>query len=654
MSVVKTKSIEQSQYPRQAAIFLFIGLSLAQGFLVAGEEIDPDTRNVHDPAMIFDGSYAYVYSTGIGNYLEVRRSSDLLEWEHLGDVFSSIPQWVRNKISGVGNLWAPDITYHNGKYYLCYSASTFGSQTSLITLLSNDTLDPFSPDYEWVDEGEIIDSPPDSGSHTYNAIDGTFVRDAGGNMWLVFGSYWDGIMLTPLNSVTLKPTTSPPTIYHIAHRSSSPAIEAAYITYRNGYYYLFVNFDACCQGVDSTYKIVVGRSISIFGPYTDKNGHSMMNGGGTLFLDSEGRWIGPGHAAITKINRQEYFSYHAYDGLANGNPTLRINEFSWDEDGWPALGDPVVQSPPPVPQGPTVVHWNFEDGVPGTLFDNIGSEQVGAVDLSVNGFNMYAQDEDGRPSFSAQGQTPSGFGLSARFDGNQNGSATNLMLNRWSPKEWTIELAVKLDTLNGWQTMIGRDGSAHGDIEADFYFQKNDFNNRFRVNIETVGGQRYILDANFIPEAEQWYYLAAVCDGISITMYTDKLDSGGSQVVGSITLNPENDNALASGVYNWTFGRGWFNGNPVDYFTGNLDHIRFSDYALTPEEFLSNQCGAWGYLENDMDYNCRVAMSDLVILSNQWDGTLSAFESLAMQWLGTTDPLIDGAIKGTVGGPDPH
>ena len=127
------------------------------GCVLAEEAVDPDTRHVHDPAMIYDGSYAYVFSTG--DELAIRRSSDLKQWEYVGRVFSSIPQWIQNKIPGVSNLWAPDVTYHNGRYYLCYSASTFGSQTSLIALASNETLNPYDPDYEWVDEGEILDSP---------------------------------------------------------------------------------------------------------------------------------------------------------------------------------------------------------------------------------------------------------------------------------------------------------------------------------------------------------------------------------------------------------------------------------------------------------------------------------------------------------------
>lgn len=658
MSVMKRNSILQDKYPLCFAVFLLFVFVLTS--TISAEDIDPDTRNVHDPTMIYTGEYAYVYSTGITGILEMRRSSDLLNWQHFGNVIPDIPAWVQSEISGVSNLWAPDITWHNGKYYLCYSASTFGSPTSLIALLSNETLNPSDPDYEWVDEGKIIDSPPVSGSLDYNAIDGTFVRDENGDMWLVFGSYWDGIMLTPLNNTTLKPTTSPPTIYHIAHRMASPAMEAAYITYRNGYYYLFVNFDTCCDGVNSTYKIMVGRSADITGPYVDKNGYSMMIGGGTLFVVSDGRWIGPGHAAITGIQGQEYFSFHSYDAEANGNPTLRIHELSWDQNAWPVLGDPVADSPPDPPtppQGPVVAHWNFEDGTPGAVMNESGlNGQVGTADLSPNGFNLYAWDETLGPAFSAEGQTPGGFGLSARFDGGQDGYTTDASLNTWSPAEWTIELAVKLDTLFGWQTMIGRNGSSQGEAAADFYFQKNDEDDRFRVNFDTVGGRRYYLDADFTVQTDHWYYLAAVCDGGTLTLYADKLDTNGSQVVGTLTLETDNDNALAAGSlgFHWLIGRGWYDGYPADWIQGNLDHIRFTNRALNPTEFLNAQCGAWGYLQGDLNFNCRVDMPDFAVIAADWDGTLSVLEQVALQWLETTRPFADGAVHGTIGGPDPQ
>ena len=608
------------------------------------EIIDPQTRYVHDPTMIYADGYYYVFCTG--DLIDIRRSDDLVDWEYIGSVFDEIPTWVQNKISGVSNLWAPDVTYHNGKYYLCYSASTFGSQTSLIALLSNETLDPDDPDYEWVDEGEMLDSPPDSGA-AFNAIDGTFVKDENNDMWLVFGSWWEGIMLTPLDNTTLMPTTSPPTIHHLARRSGSSAMEAAYITYRNGYYYLFVNWDVCCSGVDSTYKIMVGRSMAITGPYYDKNGDALLYGsGGSLFAYSDVRWIGPGHATITTVNGQDYFSYHAYDAEHSGTPTLRVNYMSWDDDFWPVLGYPVNYTPPALPNGPTVAHWNFEDGVPGQPINNTGlTGQIGTVDLSENSYDLYSYDETSGPSFSSEGQTPTGIGLSARFDSGQDAYTYSESFNYWSPNEWTIELAVNLDSLAGWQTLIGKDGSSQSESASDFYLQKNDANDKFRINFNTVGGQRYVLDADFTVEAGKWYYIAVVSDGTYLKMYADKLDGNGSVLVGSLTMNTNNNNALPGAGYNWTVGRGWYDGRFTDHIAGNIDDIRFSNTALSTTELINYECGAWGYWDFDLNTDCVVNLRDFAIFGVDWDLTLDQVADFADQWLGSTMPYESGSVN---------
>ncbi len=617
-------------------------VSILAGGVCAEEVIDPGMRHVHDPTMIYSDGYYYVYSTG--DTLPIRRSSNLYDWEYLGSVFNAIPQWIEDKIQDsegiVGNLWAPDVTFHNGKYYLNYSASLFGKNISTIALASNVTLDPSSPDYEWVDEGEIVSSADDP-SVNYNTIDGTFVRDENGDMWLVFGSYWSGIKLTALNNTTLKPTTSPATLYSLASRPST-SIEAAYITYRNGYYYLFVNFDQCCNGADSTYKIMVGRSSAITGPYLDRDGVDMLSGGGSLFVDGTSRWKGPGHATLTTVDGQDYFSFHTYDGLYDGVATLRIHHLSWDQDLWPVLREPILPSPP---EG-TIAHWNFEDGTPGAVLNDTGLvQQVGTTDVSGNGFDLYAWDDTYGPSFSLEGQTPSGAGLSGRFNGTQDGYTIGAYLNYWSPTEWTIEAAVQLDHLNGWQTFIGRDGSSQGEVEADFYFQKDDLDHSFRLNLDTRGGQRYVVDGNFSVIAGQWYYLAAVCDGSTVKMYADKLDGNGSQVVGTTALNPSNDNSLAAHGGVWTFGRGWFDGRLVDQISGNLDDIRFTDRALTPAEFLHYQCGQWGYLAYDLDFDCDVNFDDFALFASEWMGSLDTLSVFANQWLSTTQPYTEGAVK---------
>lgn len=643
MRVMKAKSIQKEEF-LLLYIFLLLISIMPYGVVLAEEIVDSQANWTHDPGTIQCGDYFYVFSTG--DTLEMRRSRNLHNWEYLGTVLPEIPLWIQDKIQDgedtVENLWAPEPFYHNGKYYLNYSASLWGRNISTIALLSNVTLDPESPDYEWIDEGEIISSA-DNTSVFYNTIDGSFIRDQSGQVWLAFGSFWGGIKLTRLNSATLKPVNS--TLFSIAWNPYTTyyPIEAPHIVYRNGYYYLFVNHDFCCDGVNSTYKIMVGRSTAVTGPYYDKDSVDMMDGGGTLFNGSGDRWIGPGHAFVFNQDGQDFISFHAYDALNNGRHSLRVHYLYWDQYGWPLLGESIT----PDPQG-IIGQWNFEDGTAGVLMNNTASPQISTEDLSGNDYHQYAWDNEASPSFSAQGQTPTGSGLSARYEGAQDSYTSDKYINNWSPLTWTIELAVKLDNLNGWQTIIGRDGASHGEAEADFYFQKNDDNDRFRLNIETVGGQRYILDADFTVVASQWYYLAGVCDGSSLMMYADKLDGNGSQVVGTLALNTANDNALAASDDVWTFGRGWFNGALTDHISGNLDSIRFTGRALEPTEFMHYQCGTWGYLESDLNLDCRVDIADFVGLAETWIGDVESLGLFGEQWLNSTQPYETDAVQGTI------
>src|SRR5690606_11215787 len=141
-----------------------------------------------------------VFSTGdpavAGGSIQIRRSSDLHDWELAGTVLDAIPDWVRDAVPGVENLWAPDVLEHDGQYYLYYSASTFGSNRSVIGLASNTTLDPDDADYRWVDRGLVTASFPES---DYNAIDPSVLVDDTGRAWLAFGSFWSGIRLLELS-----------------------------------------------------------------------------------------------------------------------------------------------------------------------------------------------------------------------------------------------------------------------------------------------------------------------------------------------------------------------------------------------------------------------------------------------------------------------
>ncbi|ACZ43101.1 Arabinan endo-1,5-alpha-L-arabinosidase [Thermobaculum terrenum ATCC BAA-798] len=297
---------------------------------------------VHDPSFIEADGKLYVFSTGYepvndGTIMIRRSTGQIGMWELIGTVFDQIPQWIRDEVGDIPNLWAPDISFWRGKYHLYYAGSTFGTNHSVIGLATNVTLDPSSPDYEWVDEGLVFRSTP---SDNYNAIDPELAIDADGHAWLAFGSFWDGIKMIQLDPDTGKPLAGG-NIHSLASRGGGP-IEAPAITYHDGYYYLFVSFDFCCRGVDSTYKIMVGRSQQITGPYVDKEGKHLLEGGGSLLLDSHGRFVGPGGEDVYAGGGEYLLVHHYYDAHEHGAPKLQIRKLSWDGHGWPRAGGPLV------------------------------------------------------------------------------------------------------------------------------------------------------------------------------------------------------------------------------------------------------------------------------------------------------------------------
>ncbi|MBZ5213203.1 hypothetical protein CHCC14820_4176 [Bacillus paralicheniformis] len=279
---------------------------------------------IHDPSMIKEGNTWYTFGTGIGNGIRVIKSTDGKTWSPAPSIFTTPLSWWKKFVPNhEKNQWAPDISYYNGRYWLYYAVSAFGSNTSAIGLASTDRISSGN----WRDDGLVTRTTT---SNNYNAIDPELVIDKEGNPWLSFGSFWSGIKLTKLDKKTMKPTGK---VYSIASRPShGGAVEAPSITYKNGYYYLFVSFDKCCQGVNSTYKIAYGRSTKITGPYYDKSGKKMTEGGGTILDSGNNQWKGPGGADIVNGN---IIVRHGYDALDNGAPKLLINDLYWDSKGWP-------------------------------------------------------------------------------------------------------------------------------------------------------------------------------------------------------------------------------------------------------------------------------------------------------------------------------
>jgi len=114
------------------------------------------------------------------------------------------------------------------------------------------------------------------------------------------------------------------------------AIEAPFIFKKGKYYYLFVSFDYCCRGERSNYKMVVGRSEKVYGPYVDRDGVPMNLGGGSIVLEGDKNWHGVGHNAVVSFDGTDYLVFHAYDAADNGRSKLRIEKMNWLNE-WPAM-----------------------------------------------------------------------------------------------------------------------------------------------------------------------------------------------------------------------------------------------------------------------------------------------------------------------------
>jgi arabinan endo-1,5-alpha-L-arabinosidase len=321
---------------------LLLAALLATSQSLAAQTVPPAIP-IHDPVLTRQNGTYYLFGTGNG--VTVWSSKDRKSWTPEKPVFASPPAWAQHDVPGFkAHIWAPDISYFNGQYSLFYSISTFGKNRSAIGLATNKTLDPKAKDFKWVDHGAVIESVP--GRDMWNAIDPNLVRDEKGTPWLAFGSFWNGIKLVQLRP-DLGGPAEPAQWRTLARRprtatltDSLPgdgAIEGPFIFRHDGFYYLFVSFDYCCRGPQSTYKMMVGRARTITGPYLDQAGTPMEQGGGTLVLQGNADWFGVGHNAVATFDKVDYLIFHGYDGHDNGRPKLRIEPLAWSPEGWPSV-----------------------------------------------------------------------------------------------------------------------------------------------------------------------------------------------------------------------------------------------------------------------------------------------------------------------------
>ena len=330
------------------AMFGRVGLGLVFGVSVssaadwyAKDNLQPG----HDPSMIrFEDGYALMSTN---NNLQLWTSEDAYTWQNHKSTVSGVPQWAYTYAPKTEGIWAPDIFYMNGEYRVYYCVSEFGKRNSAIGYQATTSIMPGSNGYGWKDHGHVFHTK--DGTDKYNAIDADVVRDTEGNYWMAFGSFGLGIQLIKLDAKTGLQANDDKTVYNIARRTSKAsggAEEGPSLIEHGGQYFLFTAWDICCQqGADiekTTYKTAYGRADKVTGPYKDRAGYDMANGGGTILLERYGRYVGPGGGeAFQDLNRVR-FVHHYYDNAGDKFNHIHIRDVVFTEDNWAEMGQPFL------------------------------------------------------------------------------------------------------------------------------------------------------------------------------------------------------------------------------------------------------------------------------------------------------------------------
>ena len=273
---------------------------------------------IHDPSTLAecDGKY-YTFGTGGGGLI----SDDGWSWHSGAD--------------RPGGGAAPDVLKIGDRYLCIYGATgggLGGGHAGRILTMWNKTLDPKSPDFKWSEAVEVCYS---DGMEDQDAIDpGLLLDPTTGRLWVSYGTYFGTIRLIELD---------PKTGFRVkGNQEKDIAIdcEASDLMYRDGWYYLLGTHGTCCDGVNSTYNIVVGRSKSVEGPYLDNVGRDMFHGGGKMVIAAEKRACGAGHFGRYIIDEGvEVMSFHwEADFELSGRSTLAVRPLVW-KNGWPVAGE---------------------------------------------------------------------------------------------------------------------------------------------------------------------------------------------------------------------------------------------------------------------------------------------------------------------------
>lgn len=293
-------------------------------------------KSIPDPSIIkAEDGYFYLYGTEDTRNMPIYRSRNLLDWMFVGTAFTEAtrPRTVtpyvayKNDAGNIVNamMWAPDINYINGQYVLYYAIGVWGIEwKSGVGVATSER-----PEGPFVDRGAVFISDEIG---VQNSIDQFFISENGKN-YLVWGSF-RGIYIIELTAdgLRVKPGAQ-------KKQLAGGLMEASYIYKKDGYYYLFGSAGSCCEGANSTYHVVYGRSTSLFGPYVNKTGGRMLDNRAETLLKSNDFVAGPGHNAefVEDDKNQTWIIYHGYlKQEADKGRCVFLDRVKWNS-GWPYI-----------------------------------------------------------------------------------------------------------------------------------------------------------------------------------------------------------------------------------------------------------------------------------------------------------------------------
>ncbi len=322
-------------------------------------------QDMADPTVIrANDGYFYAIATS-GDLPPVYRSKDLVNWSYVRRAFTPTgrPSWEPE-----AGVWGPDVNYINGKYVMYYAMSVWnGIETCGVGVATSN-----KPEGPYTDLGKLLRS---NEIGVTNSIDPVFFEE-NGKKYLIWGSFWGGIWVIELNDdgLSIKEGSQKVQI------AGTSYFEGSYIHKRGGYYYLFASTGTCCDGANSTYHLVVGRSTSLTGVYRNKTGQKMLDNKYTTVISSNNSFKGTGHCSqiVSDDLGQDWILYHSYmASTPEIGRVLMLSHVQWDNEGWPYVetGTPALSASKPVfrnSDNPSSYKQDFEEAA-------VGDESIGDV-----------------------------------------------------------------------------------------------------------------------------------------------------------------------------------------------------------------------------------------------------------------------------------